>query len=98
DGDAVAQRELLRELRVKLVGRLRIVAHDLDVPAQEAAGGVDLLDGELDALELLRAEGLHRPGGVADRPELDGGPLRERETGQRRPSDGRGRRRENATT
>jgi hypothetical protein len=81
DVDAVAQRDLLRELRVELVARLRVVGDEIDLAPEQPAGRVDLLDGELDALELLRAEGLQRPRRIRDRAELDGGPLRECETG-----------------
>ena len=37
------------ELRVELHVRLRVVVDQLDLPAEQAAGGVDLLDGEVNA-------------------------------------------------
>ena len=44
DGDLVLQGGLLRVLRVELDVRLRVVVDQLELPAEQAAGGVDLLD------------------------------------------------------
>ena len=44
DGDLVLQRRLLRELRVELHVRLGVVIDQLDLPPEQAAGGVGLLD------------------------------------------------------
>ncbi len=46
DGDLVLQRRLLRELRIELHVRLRIVVDQFDLPAEKTAGRVGFLDGE----------------------------------------------------
>ena len=46
DGDLVLQRRLLRELGVELHVRLGVVVDQLDLPAEQAAGRVGLLDGK----------------------------------------------------
>src|SRR6185436_7510773 len=46
DGDLVLQRGLLRELRVKLHVRLRIVIDQFDLASKQAAGRIGLLNGQ----------------------------------------------------
>ena len=49
DRNLVLQRRLLRELRVELHVRLGVVIDQLDLPSEQAAGCVGLLDGKVSA-------------------------------------------------
>ena len=67
------QVDQLVEAQHRLVGLgLVVLELHLDLVAAHAAFGVGLIDGELDAAHLLRADQTARAGQRQDRTELDG--------------------------
>ena len=52
DVDLVVARELLRVFRVERDVRLAVVLDDLDLAAEQAAGGVDLVDRQRVAITI----------------------------------------------
>ena len=77
DVDLVVARELLRVLGVERDVGLGVVLDDLDLSAEQAAGGVDLLGRQRRRQHHRLAVGVEVAGVVEDRAELDRRALRE---------------------
>ena len=71
DVDLVLARQLLGVLRIQRHVRLRVVADVLDLPAEQAAGVVDLLDGQAHGHVDRLAVGVEDAGDVEHGAELD---------------------------
>ena len=69
--DTVAHGKLLRVLRIELNVRLGIVVDQFDLTAQQAAGGVDFLDRELDGIDHRFAGRGERSRKVVQAAQLD---------------------------
>ena len=81
----VFQRGLLRELRIHLHVRLRVVADQLELLAQQAAGSVLLLDGQRQRIEHRLAVDVEATRQVVDAADADfvGGQRRQRQDQRR---------------
>ena len=71
DGDLVLQRRLLRELRVELHVRLGVVVDQLDLPAEQAAGRVGLLDRKRHRVDHRLAVDIEAAGEIMDAGHAD---------------------------
>ena len=69
DGDLVLQGQALRILRVELNIGLRIVADDLERPAEQATGRVQFVHRELDAEHHGLTAGSERAGLIVQAPD-----------------------------
>ena len=71
DGDLVLQRRLLRELRVELHVRLGVVIDQFDLPPEQAAGGVGLLDRKRHRIDHRLAIDVEAAGEIMDARHAD---------------------------
>ena len=71
DGDLVLQRRLLRELRVELHVRLGVVIDQLDLPSEQAAGGVGFLDRKRQRIDHRLAIDVEAAGQIVDAGDAD---------------------------
>ena len=71
DGHLVLQRRLLRELGIELHVRLGVVVDQLDLPSEQAAGRVGLLDRERQRIDHRLAVDVEPAGEIVDARHVD---------------------------
>src|SRR5882724_1462159 len=79
--DPVAQGQLLRVLRIKLVVRLCVVGHQRNLASQQSAGGVRFVDDETEHIAFRPTLELEQPGDIVEGADFDIGFRRKCATG-----------------